>query len=329
MPLVLVSNEANATDRYEWKDVTGIQYHYPNSYRNMIRSGEQFVYYRGIRRLQGRRGQAEYFGRGVIGDTWRDPSVSPTAGKGKWAWYCGIEDYMPFPMPVPAKVDGVFFETIATNRWRNGVRTLPQQAFDRILAAAGEIPEEIETSNSLPSRVSLPELASIRIEVTTDSLMVPHSRRVKIVANGRDGRHRGVGWARRSRSAKIVGDRAEEIAVRYIRECIAGATAIRHVAIIGETPGWDIEYVNTAGELNAVEVKGSTGAAFPVFELTSGELMAARRLGPRYWVYLIANCFGSSVRVECIRDPAALIDNGSLTSEPSVWNIWRAGGGVG
>lgn len=327
MPLVLVSNEANATDRYAWKDVTGIQYHYPNSYRNMIRSGEQFVYYRGIRRLQGRRGQAEYFGRGVIGDIWRDPSVSSTAPKGRWAWYCGIEDYMPFPVAVPAKIGGMFFETIKANRWRNGVREVPQQIFARILAAAGEAPEELEASNFSPSRVSLPELASIRIGVTTGSLMVPHSRPVKIVADGQDGRRRGVGWARRSRSAKVVGDRAEEIALRYIRERVAGATDTRHVAIVGETPGWDIEYLDAAGKLNAVEVKGATGAAFTCFELTSGELTAARRLGPRYWVYLVANCLGSSVLVECVQDPAALIDNGRLTSEPAVWGIWRSGVG--
>jgi hypothetical protein len=30
MPLVLVSNDVNATDRYDWNDVTGVQYHYPN-----------------------------------------------------------------------------------------------------------------------------------------------------------------------------------------------------------------------------------------------------------------------------------------------------------
>jgi hypothetical protein len=324
MPLVLVSNEVNATDRYAWKDVTGVRYHYPNSYRNMIRSGEYFVYYRGIRRLRGRRGQAEYFGRGVIGDIWEDPSVSSTAPKGKWAWYCGIEDYMPFPVAVPAKVDGIFFETIKANRWRNGVREVPHGVFARILAAAGQIPDEELAPNSLPPRIGLPELASIQIELSTRTLMMPHSRRVEIAVDGQDTIRRGVPRARRSQSAKIVGDRAEEIAVRYIRERVAGATDIRHVAIIGETPGWDIEYVDTAGELNAVEVKGATGAAFTCFELTSGELTAARRLGPRYWVYLVVNCLGSSVMVECIRDPAALIHKGLFTSEPSVWRIWRA-----
>jgi hypothetical protein len=324
MPIVLVSSEANATDRYAWKDMTGVQYHYPNSYRNIIRSGEEFVYYRGIRRLQGRRGQAEYFGRGVIGDIWRDPSVSSIAPKGKWAWYCGIEDYLPFPIAVPAKVDGMFFETIKANRWRNGVREVPKQIFARILAAAGEVPEELDPSNSSPPRLMLPELAFIQIEHTTGSLMVPRSHRVKIVADGQEGSRRGVGWARRSRSAKVVGDRAEEIAVRYIREYVVGATGIRHVSTTGETPGWDIEYVDAAGELNAVEVKGTTGAAFTCFDLTCGELTAARRLRGRYWVYLVVNSLSSSVVVECIQDPATLIEIGQLTSEPTVWGIWRS-----
>jgi hypothetical protein len=142
----------------------------------------------------------------VIGDIWLDPPVSSTAPKGKWAWYCGIEDYFPFPVAVPAKIDGRFFETIKANTWRNGVRAVPQQMFGRILAAAGEVPEGLDTSNSLPTSFSLPELAFTQIGSTTESLMVPRSRRVKIVAHGEEGGRRGVGWARRSRSAKVVGD---------------------------------------------------------------------------------------------------------------------------
>ena len=61
MPILLVSNEANANDKFNWEDITGVQYHYPNGYRNMIRPGERFIY-RGMRRADGRRVPAEYFG---------------------------------------------------------------------------------------------------------------------------------------------------------------------------------------------------------------------------------------------------------------------------
>jgi hypothetical protein len=56
VPLVLASNDVNVSDRYNWKDIAGVQYHYPNGYRNLILTGVEFVYYRGIRRANGARG---------------------------------------------------------------------------------------------------------------------------------------------------------------------------------------------------------------------------------------------------------------------------------
>jgi hypothetical protein len=53
VPVVLVSNDANANDRFNWQDITGVQYHYPNQYKNIIQPGERFIYYRGIRRANG------------------------------------------------------------------------------------------------------------------------------------------------------------------------------------------------------------------------------------------------------------------------------------
>jgi hypothetical protein len=89
-----------------------------------------------------------------------------------------------------------------------------------------------------------------------------------------------------------------------------GATEIRHVAADGETPGWDIQYRDADGELNAVEVKGASGSAFPNFELTQGEFNAARRFGRLYSVYLVADCFSSDPKVQRIHDPAALLQAG-------------------
>jgi hypothetical protein len=322
LPLVLASNEANATDRYDWKDITGVQYHYPNGYRNMIRPGEPFVYYRGIRRAGGGRGQAEYFGRGVIGDIWRDPRVPPNAPKRKWAWYCGVEDFVPFTVPVPAKVEGVFFEKIGSTKWRNGVRPLSEEDIERILAAAG-VPPGGHDVDSWPSPLKLPKLAVVRIEEILSDLMVPQSVQIDGPADTECASRRGGGM-RRSRIAKAIGHRAEEIALRYVHEAGLGATQIRHVAISSETPGWDIEYIDPTGELNAVEVKGSSGAAFPNFEFTDGELTAARRLGPRYWIYLVANCLGTRPRLYRIQDPAALLSQGLLCAAPLAWRIWRS-----
>jgi len=55
-PLVLVENEATEGGHYDfWADATGERYHYPNKYRNMIKPGRRFVYYRGSRRKDGSR----------------------------------------------------------------------------------------------------------------------------------------------------------------------------------------------------------------------------------------------------------------------------------
>jgi hypothetical protein len=77
MPVVLVSNDPNTSElRDQWKDVTGVQYHFPNMYRNIIKPGEHFVYYRGVHREVGPRGPAIYFGTGVAGAVWLDPETA-------------------------------------------------------------------------------------------------------------------------------------------------------------------------------------------------------------------------------------------------------------
>lgn len=88
MPLVLVENEVTVDERHSsWKDVTGERYHFPNQYRNRVIEGREFVYYRGVRRSDGTRGTPEYFGRGRIGEVWRDPEVPESAPKVEWKWF--------------------------------------------------------------------------------------------------------------------------------------------------------------------------------------------------------------------------------------------------
>ena len=62
MPLVLVQNSVTVNEDYDWKDIEGEQYHFPNQYKNRCKPGTPFVYYRGTRRLGGKRGDPEYFG---------------------------------------------------------------------------------------------------------------------------------------------------------------------------------------------------------------------------------------------------------------------------
>jgi len=297
MPVVLTTNEVVLNPEHAWNDITGVQYHYPNQYKNKIRTGEEFVYYRGVRRKDGTRGEAEYFGRGHIGAIRPDPA---TEGSSRPSWFCDIENYVPFPTPVPAKPNGVFFETIPQNAWRNGVRSLDLAAFGAILTAAGSTPS---------SAVAAAPLGLVEVS----NLIVP-----KAHTGTRTGRAR-LGY-RRSKRAKEIGDWAEQRVLKFL-ESLGGCAEIVHRAAQGETPGWDIDYRDAGGVLHRVEVKGTVAAAFTHIDLTANELRAAQEHGDGYWIYLIASCMGSQPWIQRICHPARLLEGGDWVAKPAVYSI--------
>jgi hypothetical protein len=42
MYLIFASNEKNAREEYAYNDITGQQYHYPNTYKNKIKTRNSF-----------------------------------------------------------------------------------------------------------------------------------------------------------------------------------------------------------------------------------------------------------------------------------------------
>lgn len=103
--LALVENEATYGGNYDhWNDLTGVEYHFPNMYKNRVIPGRPVVYYRGVRRADGGRGQAGYFGIGRIGEKWPDPGNDALESARDWTWHCSIVDYLPFKVPVPPPV---------------------------------------------------------------------------------------------------------------------------------------------------------------------------------------------------------------------------------
>ena len=96
MPIVLTINDKILNPDHHWNDIVGVQYHYPNQYKNKVRPGEQFVYYRGVHRKISPRGRAEYFGCARIGQIRKD---SATVDSSRPSWFCTIEDYEPFTPP--------------------------------------------------------------------------------------------------------------------------------------------------------------------------------------------------------------------------------------
>ena len=175
------------------------------------------------RRAQGKPGKPEYFGCGVIGAVWRDEEIPKSEPKGKWTWFCEIVDYLPFIRPVPAKQGDESIEKISKQYfWRDAVRKLPPDAYDRILALTGLVgaaPVIVPSSAIMPkiNEVSIPSALEGR------SLLMPQTRMT--TGEGRSAE-------RYSRNAKQVGDRAEEIVLRYLSDQLSqiGATELRWVA---------------------------------------------------------------------------------------------------
>ena len=304
MPLVLTTNEVRLNPAHSWDDIAGVQYHYPNQYKGKVKTGERFVYYHGVHRLGGKTGPAEYFGTGRIGSITADPR---TVGQSRPSWFCTITDYVPFSPPVPAKPGGVFYEDIPKNMWRNGVRSLDPATLDRILAAAG-----IDPSN--------PDIRAPTIAVQpagqileADNLVIP---RANVVAGAGSGSS-----YRKSRRAKEIGDWGELAALRFIELNVAGASNITHRAAVGETPGWDIDFVGGDGTLHRVEVKSTVGRAFATIDVTANEMRAAKSHGADYSIYLVANCLTDSPLIQRFPNPAALISAGVWSATPALFSV--------
>ena len=164
--------------------------------------------YRGVRRAGGKRGAAEYFGTGVIGEVWQDPGQPTNTPARQRRWFCAIEDYQPFDIPVPAKKDGVAYESIANPLgWRTGVREIPLDVFDRILRAARSRPPAPPTPQSNTSRATL----IVEDDPTRLFLRRPRSGRLRTTSAG----------TRKSDHSREVGDWAEGRVLEHLRKTLS------------------------------------------------------------------------------------------------------------
>ncbi len=323
LPLVLVENEATYGGKYDhWLDQTGVQYQYPNQYRGRICPRRPFVYYRGVRRAGGHRGEAEYFGVGRVGSVWRDESVPETEPKNRWKWFCQIEDYRSFKAPVLAKQEGKYFEDISSPMgWRTGVRELSQKAFDRILELGG-VDSDAGLQDEAESRdqPALPSIREIQPKFSEDFHMV--LREVRRSSAGGDS-NGPPPRTMRSRRSKLIGDHAEEIVYRWLRTSLPEAErdSVEWLAQRGETPGWDIQYVQADSQVIAVEVKGTVSPSFAGIELTANEWAAAERLGETYWLYLVTECESLSPHITPIQDPYRKYSEGEFKAVPTAWRL--------
>lgn len=149
-------------DESQWDDKTGISYNYPSKYSRILSPGTKVIYYKG--KLKDKRFEdvrlsknPHYFGAAIIGDNYLDKSAS------KKEYYCDILTYQPFDEAVPFKINGDYIESIPeskkSNYWRDGVREVTKETFNKILElASAQLESFIEISDF---RISLKKFGEV------------------------------------------------------------------------------------------------------------------------------------------------------------------------
>ncbi len=171
-------------DESQWKDQTGVAYHFPNRYRKYLTTGTKVVYYKGLMknpefkdlRLTPRR---HYFGIAQIGQIYPDP------GSKKLDQFAEVLDYQAFQEPVLAKLeDNSHYEVIPASRqsnyWRDGVRSIQQSVYDQILSKATLSKAAAAMNDALQGT---PEALTSGVEgATTQRLVTTYERDPKLRA---------------------------------------------------------------------------------------------------------------------------------------------------
>lgn len=134
-------------DNSKWKDSTGVYYHFPSRYAQLLAKGTQVIYYKGSLKYKSYRKKRlhdspHYFGYGVIGTLRKDKNSH------KNDWYDDMEEFLEFSNPVLAKENDNFLEIIPENRktnyWRDGVRKISKDVFELILSKSKLTIENIQ-----------------------------------------------------------------------------------------------------------------------------------------------------------------------------------------
>ena len=124
--LILTANHSNANGGYDYDDVEGSSYEFPNSHRNTIVPGAQFIYYRGSRDVSGAKIVPAYFGIGEIAQV-TELSEPETPAKER-RFKADIVHYSPFESEVPFKDGERYLERRAEKARQDGkVVNLSQQ----------------------------------------------------------------------------------------------------------------------------------------------------------------------------------------------------------
>ena len=296
--LILAENEVTVSTDDNYDDQTGVQYNYPKNYVNIIKPGLPFIYYKGVRRAGGKRGQPEYFGKGTIGEIWQDPNQPEDTPKKDIRWYCSIENYEVFKNPVPTGKGQHTYEEIERPRDLTvSVRKISKDIYESILAAAESEPVK-KSTNTSKNKSSEPAetLEPGKLDLTKAFLRKPKAK----------GKRKGdPGTPNYSKNAKETGDWCEEQVYKQLKKTLSEkeAKSLDWLAQRGETPGWDIEYKDDQGILQKIEVKGTKASQFSSIEITANEWSAAEKYGKEFSLALVTKALSKQCFIAYIPDP--------------------------
>ena len=302
MPIILVQSEKTAGGAFDhYEDITGKTYQFPNQYKNLIVSGEQFIYYRGLRKRDGtRRKHVEYFGYGVIETVSKNDQLSGQKKK-DWKWDCTISEFQEFDQPVIAKKEGIAtFENISNNSW-GSVRSIPKESFYKILSEGIKSFEKFHSDNA-------PKLI---VNNKKEPILEPSTKKKSTETNYF------------SKRAKFIGDLGEKYVLEELRKRLSKETldSLRWVADENEKPGWDIEYIDESQNLKAIEVKATTQKTFSSIQITKGEWDAAIERRENFELWLITEIESQNPTYKIITDPFGYVSSKEMTLTPTIYKL--------
>ena len=126
---------------------------------------------------------------------------------------------------------------------------------------------------------------------------------------------------RYSKKSKTVGDAGERTVLKFLEIEVPSVSEIRWLADEGETPGWDIQYLDGVGNLIRVEVKSTESETLSSIELTANEWRAANKHRSEYRLALVGSCLSNEPIIEFIDDPVGCLNRCELEVVPSRYEI--------
>ncbi|MEB2280073.1 DUF3883 domain-containing protein [Lysinibacillus xylanilyticus] len=304
-------------DESKWDDQTGALYHFPARYKNKLKKGKKVIYYKGAmtdksflsKRLSIK---PHYFGIAQIGNIFPDED-------NKNQYFAEIEDFIPFLEAIEFKDNNNNYieEVTRSNHWRDGVREITENTYIKIVELAN-----FETKPTFNNGVeviindeSLPNLEFVNPELAENIF------KEKVINNKNEkiNRKKDKEGHRYSNNAKKIGDRAEEVVLKYLKK--ENMSKIRWVASEGEKPGYDICCQNHEGVELYIEVKGTTTSMFDGFIITNNELQTSEKLGDRFYIYFVTNCLSRNPKIQIIKNPYNKIKSNDWVIVPVSYNV--------